>query len=574
MKNFKIEKDHIYVDGKPDKIVSGAMHYFRIHPDYWYDRLLKLRECGCNCVETYVAWNLHEKKEGEFDFSGWLDLGRFFDMAEEMGLFVIVRPGPYICSEWDMGGLSWWLLKYRDIQLRCSQPLYLEKITPYLKKVCEIMRPRLITNGGNIIMVQVENEYGDVADDVTYMDYIRDLYLSEGIDCDLVFSVGASEGALDRASPKGVYASVNYRHESEYALSLLKVKFPDQPGMVMELWNGRAMHWGEEFLRRNVDEVAESVDKALEHGELLNLYMFHGGTSFGFMNGALLHGHYIVQMTSYDVDAPLDEYGRRTQKYYKEQEVICKHRNITPENTAIDAVIASYPDVKFVGSAPLSASPLRLTKSPALLSMEMCDQGYGYIVYDTHLTSYKEKTVLSLPEIHDIAHIYVDGQYVKSLYRDDTDKTVTVERGGKMRVSVLVENMGRINGGIYNLHDLKGLIGPIKVNGAEHFGYNIYSAPLDTLPNNYDSIPEANTPTFYKFIFNAEQVHDTVLHPLGFNRGVAFINGFNLGRHWKIVCSDNKLFIPAPFIKEGENEIVIFDVLPSKAEKTIRLSEF
>ena len=135
MKNFKIEKDHIYVDGRPEKIVSGAMHYFRIHPDYWYDRLLKLRECGCNCVETYVAWNLHEKKEGEFDFSGWLDLGRFIDMAEDMGLFVIVRPGPFICSEWDMGGLPWWLLKYRDIQLRCSQPLYLEKITPYLKRV-------------------------------------------------------------------------------------------------------------------------------------------------------------------------------------------------------------------------------------------------------------------------------------------------------------------------------------------------------------------------------------------------------------------------------------------------------
>lgn len=578
MKSFKIEKDHIYVDGRPEKIISGSMHYFRIHPDYWYDRLLKLRECGCNCVETYVAWNLHEKKEGEFDFSGWLDLGRFIDMAAEMGLFAIIRPGPYICSEWDMGGLPWWLLKYRDIQLRCSQPLYLEKITPYLKKVCEIMRPRLITNGGNIIMVQVENEYGDVADDTAYMEYIRDVLIAEGIDCALCISTGADKASLFTGVPEGVYASVNYRRESADALTTLKKCYPDQPGMVMELWNGKAMHWGEEFLRRNVDEVAESVDKALEYGDLLNLYMFHGGTTFGFMNGAVYPGKYVVQMSSYDVDAPINEYGKRTSKYYAEQEVICKWRGITPENTAKDPVIATYSDIKYIGAAPLAASfvnaPPRSFDSITPLSMEECDQGYGYIVYETTVHSFSDVATMTFTEIHDVAHIYVDGVYTKTIHRNDNDKVFRIGREGDVRISVLVENLGRVNAG-WRIYDKKGLLGDVFANGArKHFGYKMYPIPLDTLPETYGADPVPNTPTFYKYVCNAEKAQDTVLHPEGFNRGVAFINGFNLGRHWKIVCSDNKLFIPAPLIKEGENEIVIFDVLPSKAEKSIRLSEF
>ena len=313
---IKYDSNHIYINNKATKIVSGAMHYFRIVPEYWEDRLLKLKEAGCNCVETYVCWNMHEKKKGIFDFSSGLDLGRFIDLANSMGLYTIVRPGPYMCSEWDFGGLPWWLLKYPDIELRCSNKRFLDLCTPYLEKVCDILRPRLITNGGKIIFVQIENEYGSYSDDKDYLNYLKKLYEKNGINCGFITSDGEEEIMLRSGTLPGVMASVNYRTESEQAICKLK-KFTGytQPGAVMELWNGWAMHWGEEIVKRDVEEVKESVRTALEFGELVNMYMFHGGTSFGFMNGTLDFGkELIVQMTSYDVDAPLDEYGRRTPK--------------------------------------------------------------------------------------------------------------------------------------------------------------------------------------------------------------------------------------------------------------------
>ena len=577
MERIRIGKEKIYIDGKPEKIVSGAMHYFRIHPEYWRDRLLKLKECGCNCVETYVAWNLHEKEEGKFDFSGWLDLGAYLDLAKELGLYAIVRPGPYICSEWDFGGMPWWLLKESDIRLRCLDPIFIKKITPYLERVCEIVRPRAINTGGNVIFVQIENEYGSYGNDKGYLLWYKSFYEEQKLSCPLITSDGETKFLLNNGALEGVMASVNYRWDSVRCVASLLEHHGNQPGAVMELWNGKGQQWSVKFERRDLDEVEASVKTALENAELVNMYMFHGGTSFGFMNGALeQNGKFLPQMTSYDVDAPIDEYGRRTPKYYREQKVITEHLGKEINNTQTDPEIASYTDIRFVGEAKLTPALTRKTKSTAVKSMEQYDQGYGYIVYSTKAYVGKDGAELILPEVHDFAHVYIDGEYRKSVYRNDSDNRVEINTEGTRRIDVLVENLGRINFGP-KLFDRKGLIGDLHLFDREYglttklFGFDIYSIELNTLPESFEENAENNAPAFYKYEFNTENPKDTVLFPEGFTRGVAFINGFNLGRHWTVENSENKLFIPAPLIKKGVNSLVIFDVLANGKEKSVTL---
>lgn len=579
MSRICVTEKEILIDGKKTKIASGAMHYFRIHPEHWRDRLLKLAECGCNTVETYLVWNLHEAKEGSFDFSGWLDFGKFLDIAKEMGLYAIVRPGPYICSEWEFGGLPWWLLKYPDMELRCMNPLFIEKITPFLKRAAEILRPRMIDNGGNVIFVQIENEYGSYGNDKEYLRFYKDFYISEGINCPLITSDGETEFLLHNGTLPDVMASVNYRWDSVRCLASLQKYHGGQPGAVMELWNGKAQHWGEPIIKRDIPEVASSVKLALENAELVNLYMFHGGTTFGFMNGTLDFGEkLLVQMTSYDVDAPLDEYGRRTEKYYAEQKVICEALGKKIENTAKDTVIRDYGEATPVGVSRVDASLVRKTRRNLPVSMEACDQGYGYIIYETNVFVGECGAKIFLSEIHDIAQVYVDGAFVKTIEKHTEDKTFEIKERGDHKISVLVENMGRINYGV-NLKTRKGLIGDIMLFDLEYdvrtkpMGYDIYSLELDKLPESYSDKAEPNAPAFYKFEFYADKAEDTVLRLEGFTRGVAFINGFNLGRHWDIENSPNKLFIPAPLVKEGKNEIVVFDVLAKDTNKKLRLSE-
>jgi len=565
-----------YIDGKETKIISGAMHYFRIHPEYWEDRLLKLKECGCNCVETYVCWNLHEKNEGDFDFSGWLDLGNFLHIANSLGLYAIVRPGPYICSEWDFGGLPWWILKYRDIELRCSNDRFKEVCSPYLKEVCSIIKPHLISNGGNIIFVQIENEYGSYGNDKDYLTWLKTFYESNGIDCGFLTSDGETELLLKNGTLDGVLASVNYRKDSERCIGKLKRFKPDQPGAVMELWNGRAMHWGEKFERRDIEEVKESLRTALKHSELVNLYMFHGGTNFGFMNGTLdLKDNFTVQMTSYDVDAPLDEYGRRTPKYYAEQEVICAVLGKKIENTAKDTIIAEYKNIVYAGECSLKDSGIKVDSLSTCMPkpMELCGQGYGYIVYETDFFADAGGATIKLPEIHDFAQVYVDGKYTAFFHRHGEKRYVDVPSGNH-KLSILVENMGRINYGV-KLKDYKGLLGNVilhdKLYDVENvlLGFTTYKLPLETLPKAYNGKAEENAPAFYKYELIIDKPLDTVMYLEGFTRGVAFVNGLNLGRHWDIENSENKLFIPAPLLKEGVNEIVLFDVLHKTADKKI-----
>lgn len=584
MKTVAYDKNGIYINGKKEKIVAGAIHYFRVMPEYWEDRLLKLKESGCNCVETYICWNLHEKKQGEFDFSGWLDFTKFLELSQKLGLYAIVRPGPYICSEWDLGGLPWWLLKYPNISLRCSDETYLSLCEPYLRKVCALMRPHLISNGGNIIFVQIENEYGSVGSDKKYLRWLKDLYIEEGIDCEFVTSDGASDTQLNAGTLPDVLATVNLGVEPERYLNVLKRIRPDQPLGIMEFWNGRCDTFGNDNPRRDVEEIKESLSVVLDKTEILSLYMFHGGTNFGFMNGGVKIGEdSYPYATTYDIDAPLDEYGRRTEKYYAEQELICKAFGKEIVNNAKDVIIKEYSDIKYMGECSLAESGLKLNSIESLnvKTMEQCDQGFGYIIYEMNTEVYEHGGYIILPEFRDIAHIYVDGKYQKTLTSCKEGEKIELNESGKHTVFVVIEALGRLCQSV-KPKDFKGLLGDSLVARIEepvwhpqqvYTNYKIYNLPVDELPQKYDGKAKVNEPAFYKYEFTAETKEDTVLHLKGFTRGVAFINGFNLGRHWAFPDIDNKLYIPAPLLKEGKNEIVIFDILHKDEEKEIILRE-
>lgn len=580
MKKITWDKKHFYVNGKPEKFVSGSIHYFRVPPEYWYDRLLKLKESGCNCVETYVSWHLHEKVRGELDFTGWLDLAAYLDVVKDLGLYAVVRPGPYICSECDFGGLPWWLLKTPDIGVRCSDERYLEACTPYLERVCEIIKPYLISNDGPVAFVQIENEYGSYGNDKEYLKWLRDFYISHGIDCAFITSDGAFSMLVKNGTLDGVVGSVNYLNDAETAFGVLQSVCPNQPNAVMELWNGRQDHWNSNRPPRDVDEVKASVADACKYAEFINLYMFHGGTTWGFMNSIHEKEELTVVTNSYDVDAPLDEFGRRTPKFYAEQEVICKARGIDVVNTATDTEIRRYSDAKLIGKTALSNSGMKLKRntSTTILPMESYDQGYGYIVYETEALVDWDDAYLMLPVVHDIAHVYINGEYRKTFLRTDAVREMKIENGYH-KISVLVENMGRVQIG-RTMIDRKGLLGDIiiDVRGINTFskplGYTVYNLPLDELPCEYSGKIEVNAPAFYKYELEVDEVCDTIVNFEGFTRGVVFINGFNLGRHWDTVHIKNRAYIPAPLLKKGKNEVVVFDVLARDSEKRVYFGEF
>ncbi len=582
MSTFVVEQDRFTLDGKEWKLVSGAMHYFRIVPEYWEDRLQKLREMGCNCVETYIAWNLHEKEEGKFTCSGGLDFSRYLKQAQEAGLYAIVRPGPYICSECDMGGLPWWLLRYEEIELRTYNAIFLEKTENYLRKVCEILRPHLITNGGNVVLLQIENEFGSYGDDKNYLRALVRCYEKNGMDVPYITSDGDNAAMLARGTVPGIYAAANYRWDSVAAMRVLKKFQPDKPGAVMELWNGSAIHCGKKLVKRDLKEVEYSVKSALENTALMNLYMFHGGTNFGFFNGSLYYdGRFTVQATSYDVQAPLNEYGGKTEKYYAEQKILCAYLGKEIVNETEEPVLADYGEATLRGVCALEEvfSPPPLY-SEELLSMEECGQGYGYIEYKTRFTSGAMGVMIGYPEIRDLAQVYIDGRYCTTVRRGEAVRGDFAVGAGEHELCFFVENMGRIHYGPH-LKDRKGLLGravlfdketqkhqTLKNWSVRCYPFATVSGPEATLLR---GAPEENKPYLYVYEIDLNPSGDTYLETKGFYRGVAFVNGFPLGRHMA-EGPQKSLYVPQPVLRKGKNEILIFEMKSGAAGRRAILS--
>jgi len=563
MHKFEISGSEFLFDGKPIKILSGAVHYFRTVPEYWEDRLLKLKACGFNTVETYIAWNMHEPREGEFCFEGICDIEKFIRIAGELGLFVIVRPSPYICAEWEFGGLPAWLLSYPDIQLRCNNKTYLDKVDAYYDVLIPKLVPYLCTNGGPIIAMQIENEYGSYGADKKYLQHIKDALIKRGVDVLLFTSDGPTDMMLQGGTLPDVFKTANFGSRNEEAFNKLKEYQPDKPLMCTEFWNGWFDHWGEEHHVRGYEDTVREFESMLEKGASVNFYMFHGGTNFGFMNGANHSDAYEPTVTSYDYDAPLNEAGDPTPKYYAVRDVLSKYVDIDDDIPVKLSPKKSYGDVTMTRKALLFASLDKLSEPVERTCpepMEKLGQNYGFILYRTQLNGYKGHLPLEIKDVHDRALIFLDGRYIDVIYRNDKGKKVFLDlSGGNSTLDILVENMGRVNYGPY-LKDYKGITESVRLDYHFLFGWTIYPLPLEDLSKLcFDDASVPAISSFYKASFNVDEVADTFVELDGWVKGVVWINGFNIGRYWNI-GPQRTLYVPAPLLRKGENEIIIFEV--------------
>lgn len=559
-------KDKFYLDDKEFTIISGAMHYFRIPREYWYDRLLKLKECGFNTVETYTCWNLHEPEEGVFDFSGMLDLEAYIEIAQELGLYVILRPGPYICAEWEFGGLPAWLLTYKDMDIRCNDELYISKVDRYLKELLGRIRKYLSTNGGNIIMMQIENEYGSYGNDHEYMKKIADIYKENGIDCMLYTSDGATYFMLGGGTHPDYPCVANFGSRPDENFKVLDDFRPGQPRMCGEYWCGWFDHWYDIHHTREPEELAGLFGDMLDAGASLNFYMFHGGTNFGFMNGANYYEHYDPTITSYDYNALLSEAGDITPAYLAVRKIVEKFNGKElPPLTVKNSEKKAYGKLDLTERASIFEALPHISKpvhTAAPKFMEDIGQYYGFTMYSTELEGPREDWELGFNAVHDRAVVFVDGEF-KGIYertRRDDKIRIPLAKGEKKKLDILCENMGRVNYGNH-MPDHKGLRG-IRFGLQYHFGWDMYPLTMKDL----SAVPfkeasgDVKVASFMRGWLDIEgNPCDTFIRLDGFHKGIVIVNGFNLGRYYNDAGPQKTLYVPAPMLKEGKNEVIVFE---------------
>ena len=567
---FEIIKNQFVKDGKPIKLISGAVHYFRNMPDTWKDIFKKMKAMGCNCVETYCAWNMHEKVPGEYDFTGILDIAKFIEMAQNEGLMVIVRPGPYICSEWEFGGLPWWIQADEDMEIRCMNKKYIERFDMYLDRLCAEIKPYLTTNGGSVIMIQCENEYGYYGDDKEYLNYLKQGFIDRGINVPLFTSDGTSKSDLLDGAIDGCLATLNFGSRVEENFKAHDELFPDMPKMCMEMWNGWFDAWGDEYHHTtSAEDYAKVVDDMLTRGSL-NMYMFIGGTNFGFTSGANHYEKFAPDVTSYDYDAMLTECGDITPKYMAVREVIKKHIGEELPEIPANRGKKAYGKFKLTESKGFfSALPELATSvhSDVPRCMEKYGNGYGFIAYRTVLNRDYEDVVLSFERIGDRAQIYINDNLVDILYINDRLETKLSAKAGDV-LTVLCENMGRCNFGPKMMYK-KGFAGRCLLDKRIHFNWDVYTLPMNNLDKlTFDGKSFNEKSAFYRGYFNIENPKDTFLKLDNFTKGFVVINGFNIGRYWEI-GPQQTLYVPACLLKDGENEIIVFESDGLKGEAEI-----
>ncbi len=561
---FSTETTSFTRDGKPYQIVSGAIHFQRIPREYWKDRLQKARALGLNTVETYVFWNLVEPRRGKFDFQGDNDVAAFVHEAATQGLNVILRPGPYVCAEWEAGGYPAWLFAEPGMRVRSRDPRFLAASGSYLEAVADQVRPLLNGNGGPIIAVQVENEYGSYDDDHAYMQANRELFVRVGFDKALLFT---SDGAdmLANGTLPDTLAVVNFAPgEAKSAFEKLEKFQPGRPRMVGEYWAGWFDHWGKPHANTNGKQQAEELEWMLRQGHSVNLYMFVGGTSFGFMNGANLQGnpsdHYAPQTTSYDYDAALDEAGRPTPKFALLRDAIARATGVQPPSLPAPLRFAALPQVALREAASLWDNLPEPIASETPLPMEAYGQDYGYILYRTTVTG-PRKGELYLGEVRDYARVYLDRKPAGNVERRLQQVSVMLDvPAGEHTLDVLVENSGRINYGSRMADGRTGLVDPVLLDGERLLGWQAFPLPMrspDALRG--WTTAEVEGPAFHRGSLRIAAPADVWLDMDVFGKGFAWANGRNLGRHWNI-GPQRTLYFPAPWQRQGDNQLVVFDL--------------
>lgn len=556
--SFSFEGEQFLLNDEPFVVMSGEMHYPRVPKEYWRDRCKKARAMGLNTICTYVFWNAHEKVPGEFDFSGQLDVARFVQIAQEEGLWVIVRPGPYVCAEWEFGGLPAWLLKDREMTVRSIDPLFLAAVKRYFMRLADELAPLHISRGGPILMTQIENEYGSFDNDHEYMQQIEQIMLESGFDGMFFTADGPTEKMLDGGTLPHVVSAVNFYNDPEMSFSQFAEFRQNVPRMCGEYWTGWFDHWGFGHHTRDAETVASEIDWMLAKGISVNLYVFHGGTTFGFMNGAnVVDGQYRPDVSSYDYDAPLDEAGRPTEKFFALREVFKKYNRDVPSLPKQLSMI-QLPELVFNDSASLFGLLDDVVEGTDPLTMEELGQNTGLVLYRYPFGGLG-KGVLDLQEVRDFAHIYYDGKLLGSLNRTRDEHQLELDLEHEAPLSILVENMGRVNFGKELVDERKGIITDVLWNDQTLTNWEMYRLPLDSLDKLIFTRKIKHAPYFRRAQFELDQIGDAYLDTKNFTQGHAWVNGHHLGRFWN-VGPQEKLFVPGPWLKSGLNEVIILEL--------------
>lgn len=573
--NFTIGKSTFLLNGKPFTVKAAELHYTRIPAPYWEHRIEMCKALGMNTICLYVFWNIHEQTEGQFDFTGQNDIAAFCRLAQKHGMYVIVRPGPYVCAEWEMGGLPWWLLKKKDIVLRTLDPYFMERTAIFMKEVGKQLAPLQITRGGNIIMVQVENEYGAYAVDKPYVSAIRDIVKSAGFTEVPLFQCDWSS-TFDRNGLDDLLWTINFGTGAniEQQFKRLKEARPETPLMCSEFWSGWFDHWGRKHETRPAKSMVQGIKDMLDRNISFSLYMAHGGTTFGHWGGAN-NPSYSAMCSSYDYDAPISEPGWTTDKYFQLRDLL---KNYLPAGEQLPEIpeafpVIEIPEVEFTQIAPLFSNLPEAKESMDIQPMEAFDQGWGTILYRTTLQEPVENgTTMKITEVHDWAQVFADGKLLARLdrRRGEFALQLPVLKKGT-RIDILIEAMGRVNFD-ESIHDRKGITEKVELvrgkQSAELKNWTVYSFPVDysfVQDKRYKNGTAQTMPAYYRTTSRLDKVGDTFLDMSTWGKGMVWVNGLAIGRFWEI-GPQQTLFMPGCWLKEGENEIIVLDLKgPEKA---------
>ena len=584
--SFAAGKNTFLLNGKPFVVKAAEVHYPRIPRPYWEHRIKMCKALGMNTLCLYVFWNIHEQKEGVYDFSGQNDVAEFCRLAQKNGMYVIVRPGPYVCAEWEMGGLPWWLLKKKDIRLRERDPYFLERVRLFEKEVGKQLAPLTIENGGPIIMVQVENEYGSYGEDKPYVSEIRDIVRQSGFDKVALFQCDWASN-FTRNGLDDLIWTMNFGTGAniDNQFRRLKELRPESPLMCSEFWSGWFDKWGARHETRPADDMVAGIDEMLSKGISFSLYMTHGGTSFGHWAGANSPG-FAPDVTSYDYDAPINEWGLPTEKYWTLRRTMQKYADggKLPNVPKAPMNIISVPQFKFTEYAPIVWGIDTIVESRDVKTMEELDMGWGSMFYETTLPTVSTPSLLTLNDCHDFAQMFIDGKYIGKIDRVKNEKSIVlpaVKSGQKL--TILIEAMGRINFG-RAIKDFKGITERVTLTAeadGHELTYDLKHWRIATIPCDYKTATKALSSAqphfsffvlhssfkkgYYRANFTLKKVGDTFINMEAFGKGMVYVNGHALGRFWNI-GPQQTLYVPGCWLKKGKNEVVVLDIVGPKGD--------
>lgn len=578
---FALGGDDFLYDGKPAQLISCELHPARIPVEYWQHRIRMARAMGCNTIAAYVFWNYHEQTEGRFDFeSENRGIDEFFKLVQSEGMHAIVRPGPYVCAEWDFGGLPPYLLKDPELRVRSMYPRYMQAAERYMAAFAKVIKPALITNGGPIVMLQVENEYGSYGNDRNYMKRLAEVWRANGIDVPFFTGDGPTPYMLEAGSLPGAAVGLDSGSEEKH-WELARSINPGVPIFSSETYPGWLTHWGEQWQRPGVADLLKEVDFLLSHKKSFNFYVAHGGTNFGFTAGANSGGKgYEPDVTSYDYDAPIDEQGNATPKYMALRKrlsaVAVEGRFGETRLPPIPAPISTMaiPDVKMTAMTSVWQNLPAPIASVTPRTFEAYGQNQGLVLYRTKLVGRKSGK-LTITDLHDFATVFVDGKFIGTIDRRLGEKSIDLPmaqsplpQSQNPQLEILVEGMGHINFA-QDIIDRKGITDRVTLGGMTLMNWEAFLLPLDDrwVSALKSTAAEDRPGTFFKGTFNLTATADTFIDMSAYKKGVVWINGHNLGRFWEI-GPQTKLYCPASWLKIGANSIIVLDLLKRAGEAT------